>query len=191
MISEIFKRNFLPPENINLGFVTLYDEEKVTDVISGFEGNYGNNGWLMSERLITILKDFNVGQYKTYEVNINHRNRTYANYKYFRFINNADNYVDFSKSTFYKMKGFVRLDTREIIPIKSINDINETKEKLDKGWFLGPKEMFLKSNTLDLFKFSKLNSVHSFCSIKLAERLKKEGITGFNFQETTLVKLNK
>jgi len=192
MISDIFKIDYLPPYQIDLGEVIIYPNEELTDIISGFDGNFGGMGWLMSDKAISQLENFNIGQSKIYSVLVKHKGKTFDNYKYLRFINYGDSFVDFNKSNFFKQEDYLNFDSREILKAESFDDIDSKRKSLNKKsenlFSIEPKEIFMKPNNLDLFSFSKLHTIDIFCSIKLAEKLKAESITGFKYIRTTKVK---
>jgi hypothetical protein len=197
MISEMFGRYSFPPANLDLGVVTLYSEAKFTDVIKGVEGNFGNQGWVISKKLFNILKNFNIGKYQDYKIVVQSKKQKSNDYVYLHFYSFADQFVDYSKSKFYKQAGSsLNFESRELIDINSFEEIEEKKKPLnvglnfweDKWTSIKPKEIFLKNNDLDLFKFKKLSTIDYFMSVKLAKVIYDEKITGFELFKTTKVK---
>jgi hypothetical protein len=199
MIDEMFSDKSFPPPELDLGTIIVFDDVELTDVLSGVEGNFGNNGWVVSMKLMNLLSRFNIGKFETYSLNARHRNNLLSNYVYLHFYNYADKYVDFSKSNFYLQKGSsLDVDNRTVITVDSLSKIEEIENiqnaKLERDdWknlaSIHPKEIFLLQNDLDLFKFEDLSTTDFFMSTRLAKEIDKEKITGFDLKRTTKLKM--
>lgn len=96
MYNEVMDENRFAPPELDLGVTELYSEAKFTDVISGISGG----GWLISKRLIEILKNFNIGQYQDYKIAVKSKKVVSDDYVYLHFVSYADEYVNFRQSVF-------------------------------------------------------------------------------------------
>jgi hypothetical protein len=194
MLGEMFGGNSFPPANLDLAKIVLHSEAKFADIISGVSGNLGNQGWVISKKLFNILKNFNIGKYQDYKIVVQSKNKKSNDYVYLHFYSFADRFVDYNKSKFYKESD--EAGSRELISIKSFAEIDKKKKILNKGlkflddgWTtIFPKEIFLKNNDLDLFKFKKLATIDYYMSAKLAKAIYDQKITGFELFKTTKVK---
>ncbi|MBK7307653.1 MAG: hypothetical protein IPO01_14960 [Chitinophagaceae bacterium] len=199
MIDEMFNDKTFPPPELDLGTIIVFEDIQLTDVLSGVEGNFGNKGCVISKKLLSLLRQHNIGQFQTYSLKVRHRNNLLSNYVYLHFHNYADKYVDFSKSRFYIQKGSdLDVENRTVITVTSLSEIekiednqNSQLERVD--WknlvSIHPKELFLSKNDLDLFKFEDLSTTDFFMSVRLAKEIDKENITGFDLKKTTKLKM--
>jgi hypothetical protein len=186
MLCDVFRFSFAPQE-LDLGSVLINTDYKLNDCF-GEIGNIQNSGWVINQRLLEILKQFNIGEYRTYKIRVFHKGQAYDNYVYFHFFNYADKYVDYSKSKFYAMEEFDDA-TRKLIDFSSEAEfISNRKEAGGREVDIYPKELFLRENDLDLFKFDHLGFLDYSISKRLAEKLTAEKVTGFEIFQTTKVK---
>lgn len=199
MLSKMMNSNSFAPAELDLGIAKLYSEARLTDVISGVEGNMGNSGWIVSKKLFEILKNFNIGKYQNYKIAIKSKNIVSEDYLYLHFMNYADEYINYPQSIFYSETGTMNFGSRKIISevFNSIEEIETTIDKLnidvdifdfENRKFIRPKKIFLNNNDLDIFKFKKLFYNEQFMSAKLAQTLIEEKITGLELIRTTKVK---
>jgi hypothetical protein len=194
MLGEMFGEDSFPPANLDLAKIILHSEAKFTDVISGVSDNLGNQGWVVSKKLFNILKNFNIGKYQDYKIVVQNKNKKSNDYIYLHFYSFADQFVDYKRSKFYKESD--ASEFKELISINSYAEIDKKRKILNKGlkysddgWTtIFPKEIFLKNNDLDLFKFKKLQTIDYFMSAKLVKAIYDEKITGFELFKTTKVK---
>jgi hypothetical protein len=198
MLIELFGDGLFPPAELDLGRVILYPGAKLTDVISGLSSSLSDHGWLISKKFFALLQNFNIGEYRTYKITVQNKKQLSDDYVYLRYYSFADQFVDYSKSKFYtKDKSSFDLNSSELISINSFEEIDKKRNELNDG--LGyfespnyisilPKELFLKNNNLDLFKFKNLRTGNCFMSAKLAKAIYDEKITGFELFKTTKVK---
>ena len=190
MMIAVFGNDSFAPEELDLGKVVIHSEFKLSDSF-GWLGNLQRSGWIISRRLLDILAQFNVGKFKAYKIAVNHKGINYDNYVYFHFLNYADTFIDYSKSSFYTQEGFLKFESRKPIVIHSAKDLKSqesTFTKTGKNLDICPKELFLTDNNLDLFKFKRPFLDEYFISKRLAERFVKEKVTGFELLQTTRVK---
>lgn len=190
MLIAVFGDDSFAPEELDLGKVVIHSEFKLSDSF-GWLGNLQRSGWIISRRLLDILAQFNVGKFKAYKIAVNHKRINYDNYVYFHFLNYADKFVDYSKSSFYSQEGFLEFDSRKPINIHSAEDLKSketTPTKTRKGLDIYPKELFLTDNNLDLFKIKEPYLDEYFISKRLAEKFVEEKVTGFELLQTTRVK---
>ncbi len=192
-LQRLFSDFNLPPKNTDIGNVNLYKSAKITDFISG--DSLSANGWILSGKVKKILADFNIGKHRFYPIIVEHKDKKYSDYFYLQFSNDATQYVDYKKSTFYKNKKIIDLpETREDIEINSQKEIDDkTKElrKIDKWCSIKPKTITLtnKFPAFDLFEFHHLNTISKFISDRLRVRLESENINGYDAIETSKVKI--
>jgi hypothetical protein len=125
------------------------------------------------------------------------KNNYSDDYVYLHYYAFADEFVDYTQSKFYKEVGSWNYESRMLISISSFHAIKETENLLNEGIDVNdfdnrvhvhPKEIFLKENTLDLFKFDTLKIIECFMSDKLRQTLLQENITGLELNQTTKVK---
>jgi hypothetical protein len=197
MVREMFENKTFAPKELDFGKVTLYKNVQPTDLISGMEGNMGDQGWVVSKKLLEILQSFNIGKYQTYSIGVKSKNNYSNDYVYLHYYAFADEFVDYTQSKFYKQAGMWNYESRTLISIPSFPAIKETENLLNEGIdidnfdnrvHIRPKEIFLKENTLDLFKFDTLKIIECFMSDKLRQTLLQENITGLEISQTTKVK---
>jgi hypothetical protein len=198
MVAEMFTEKAFAPSELDLGEIVVFDEIELSDVLSGIEGNFGNNGWVLSKRLIELLKQYKIGNYQTYPLRVRHRGELLLTYVYLHFHSYADQYINYSKSKFYIQKGGnLQPEDRSIITVNDFEEIKRGEDnhnsKLDKlDWknliSIRPKELFLNPNEFDLFRFDEISSTDMFMSVRLAAKLNEEKIKGFDFKKTTKVK---
>jgi hypothetical protein len=197
MFNQILTESSFAPAELDVGIVYLHAEAKLTDVISGISGN---SGWIVSKKLFEILQNFNIGKFQCYKIVVKTKKIVSEEYVYLHFINHADAYVNYPKSIFYKGTGLMNFASREIImqSFNSAEDIeqlsNQLNINLDKKHFhkrqhIKSKEIFLKENDLDLFKFNHFFfASERFMSVKLAKTLIDENISGLEWMRTSKVK---
>lgn len=199
MVDEMFSDKSFPPAELDLGTVIVFDDVELTDVLSGVEGNFGNNGWVISKKLLNLLSQYNIGLFQAYSLTVRHRNNLLPSFVYLHFHNYADKYVDYSKSSFYIQKGSdLDVENRTVISVTGLSEIEQIENiqisKLERDdWknlvSIHPKEIYLSRNDLDLFKFEELSTTDLFMSTKLAKEIDKEKITGFDLKRTTKLKM--
>ena len=81
MTGKIFNGQSLPPLDLDLGTVRIHSNEKITDVISGFSNNMGQTGFLISSRLMDILKEYQIGSHQfNQNVEVHYKRKKYQNY---------------------------------------------------------------------------------------------------------------
>ena len=194
MISTMFGGDKFAPPQLDLGKAILYSEAKPTDIISGLEGNFGNHGWVVSTRLFELLKQFNIGRYQPYKIVIQSKKKDYPDYVYLHFISYADKFIDYSRSKFYTEQDDE--DTRKVITFESAKDMKQKKLDMNKGLspfdngytYVHPKEIYMQKNTSDFFQFKDLICIDTFMAANLAKKILSEGMTGFKFIQTRMVK---
>lgn len=196
MYNRMMREDSFAPAELDLGTVKLYFEAKLTDVVNGVEGG----GWIVSKKLFEILKEFNIGEYQEYKIAVKSKKIVSEDYVYLHFVSYADEYVDFPRSIFYKGKGYFDFAAREIISesFHSTDEVQELSNQLNEGIRFGDfknrvsiqsKVIVLEPNELDIFKFkSHLLCREQFISVRLAQTLLDEKITGLDFIRTTKVK---
>ena len=193
MISTMFGGDKFAPPQLDLGKAILYAEAKPTDIISGLEGNFGNHGWVVSQRLFQLLKQFNIGQYQPYKILIQSKKKDYPDYVYLHFISYADKFIDYGHSKFYTEKddevtGIVTFESAKDMKQNRL-DMNIGLSPFDDGYtYVHPKEIYLEKNAPDFFQFKDLISIDTFMSAELAKMILAEGMTGFKFIQTRMVK---
>ncbi len=131
MLLEVFTYGSFAPEELDLGSVIINTDFRLDDCL-GEIGNIERNGWVINQRLLEILKQFNIGEYKTYKIRVVYKGTSYDNYVYFHFFNYADKYVDYSKSKFYTKDGFDD-KTSKLIDISSEDEFISKGEELEES----------------------------------------------------------
>ncbi len=202
MMGEMFENDKFAPAELDFGTIELHYGNKITDIISGVSGNFGNHGWVISNRLFEIFKQFNIGKYQQYNIVVKSRGVVSNDHVYLHFINYADDFIDYSKSKFYMHKrlppgdfsymgkpktevSFASHEELELVKAK----MNEGLDLFDVGWTtIYPLQIFLKNNNLDLFKFNKLLDIETYMSAALVAKIAEENITGLELKRTMRVK---
>ena len=117
MFSDMFRASTFGPEELDLGTVIINSDYKLIDCF-GEIGIIKRSGWVVSQKLLGLLKQFNIGEYKTYKIQVYHKGKNYDNYVYFHFHNYADKLVDYTRSTFYIQEGYLGRN-RQVTEISS------------------------------------------------------------------------
>jgi len=136
------------------------------------------------------LKEFNISEFKIWDLEMTHNNKIVTDYCLFRLVNSIENEVlDFKKSNFCVGKPFIKED-REKIDINSYNEyvnISFLLRKENTGkWIIPEKLVFDFSNIKqDMIRISNiyLFSNGYFVSEKFKSRYEESRYTGIEFKE--------
>ena len=181
---ELFTQDKFPnrlPEKL---IYILPKNRKLTDFISaGFLSSYG---FLISDKVLEIISKYNVGYYKTYSIDVLHKDKTYNNFYLFVFRNELSNYIDFKNSTFYYQKEYLDFESRKQITINSKEDYLKYTEE-ERDYIHAKSFMFQDKIRPDLFTIDKFVFGDTFISKGLVNEL--SNCTGLKIDETKRVKL--
>ncbi|MEY5047431.1 MAG: hypothetical protein RLZZ175_790 [Bacteroidota bacterium] len=176
---ELFSENSFPKDLPEKIIFTLPKNKKLTDFISaGFLSNYG---FLVSEKALNIILKFNIGNYKTYNVDVIHKDELYYNYYLFVFKNDLSNYIDFKTSQFFYQEEYLDFESRKPLSINSEEDYMQFSET--EREYIHAKSFSLKGNLKpDLFSIDKFIFGDTFISKNLIEELSV--CSGLKIEET-------
>jgi hypothetical protein len=193
-ILEQFKDYKTPPKNTYIGEGILYKSAKLTDFISGSNINASINasGWVVNEKALKIVSQFNIGKYETYQFPLYQKEKEYLEYSFIAFNNKADDYVDFERSSFQLSDFMSSDDAITLIEINSKEDFYKKWKELQRSddiLFLEFNQIVFKSDfNQDLFCFQELPFTGIYASKFLVNRLKEEAITGMDFKQMNMKK---
>jgi hypothetical protein len=136
---------------------------------------------LVNERLMGILKSFNIPYTSIHKAKVISLDKTH-DYYYIHFYWTENHGIDYNKSKFYYANSIFENKIADI-EIKSYQDYLEKSNKLDrKGIYAS--EIYLDSNfNADIFGFRFIVFKYLFISERLKKALVKNKITGFDFTE--------
>jgi hypothetical protein len=181
---ELFAEDKLPnklPEKITF---ILPKNRKLTDFVgSGFLCSYG---FLISQKVLEIILKYNLGNYKTYPVEILHKDQLHTNYYFFAFRNELSDYINFEKSTFFYQKEYLKFESRKQITINSKEDYLKYTEE-ERDYIHAKLFVFQDKIRPDLFTIDKFVFGDTFISKGLTNEL--SNCTGLKIEETKRVKL--
>ena len=191
--SKAFKKEKIPKKLPEIGHLKLYNSSKVTDfILSDF---LENSGMFVSKRAKQILEKYNVGKFKFYPAEIEHKNIRYKDYFFFRCDNNVDQFIDITNSTFYYQKPSFGAEGRTKITFKNETEIldflkrNEGKQYNDCE-FVYSEQIVFRTNfpEADFFFLKKFMYGRSkpFISKRLMEALNE--CSGIEFEPTKAIK---
>ncbi|CAL2082648.1 conserved protein of unknown function [Tenacibaculum sp. 190524A02b] len=144
---------------------------------------------VIDDDFLNFLKDFNIGEYQSWKIKIYQEKELIEKYNLF-FLNDIkqSDYIDYTKSKFYKGKFFDYENKGEIVEIINYQDFLEKREAVknekNKLHLLDEKIVFdLRRVKEDMFKI--MNSPRSgyYISERLKEAIEAKGLTGMSFTE--------
>lgn len=191
--SKAFKKEKIPKKLPEIGYLKLYNSSKVTDfILSDF---LENCGMFVSKKAKLILEKHNIGKFKFYPAEIEHKKIRYKDYYFFRCDNNVDQYIDFQNSTFYYQKPTFGAEGRTRIKFNNETEIldfltqNEGKTYNDSEFVYSEQTVFQTNfPEKDFFFLKKYMYGRSkpFISNRLREALSE--CTGIEFEPTKMIK---
>lgn len=187
--ADIFRANPIPEVLPDIGEMILYSKVKLTDVISGsFLSQYG---FIISDKLKDILTDYSMGSHKYYPLRIVHKNKDYSNYSFLRVANSANDYIDYSKSSFYSHKSddIINIEPIATIDIDSKDDIDSfRKDNAIQGISISANKIVLNKAFPDfeMFTINTFGIIGYHISHKLKEAL--SSVSGFDIKPTDILK---
>lgn len=181
---ELFSSSRLPeylPEKI---IYTLPKNRKLTDFISaGFLCNYG---FLVSEKVLNIILKHNIGYYKTYSIEVLHKDKLCSNYYLFVFRNDLSNFIDFKNSQFFYQEEYLDFESRRPLSINSEEDYFKYSE-IERNYIHAKLFAFQNNIKPDLFSVDNFIFGDTFISQSLIQGL--TGCSGLKIEQTKRVKL--
>ena len=178
----------MPKDDLVFNEIELYKSSKITDII--YTMAISADGLLLSEKALNIFKNFNLGTYKVFKANVNHKDKSH-NYGYLQIMNDLKEEVDYKRTTFYVTD---MMDTPIAdIDIHSLKEYEETGKKINAGKiqpfeqysYLRSKAVIFKDNA-NLTDFFTLDScgISLFISKELKDALINNGVTGAEIDAT-------
>jgi len=168
-----------PPDNIlPFDYLELNKDAKLTDLMSS---SLRGNGFLISQKLKTILEEANIKDYKFYDVKLFDEEKEIKGYCYFHSASCLRNYINYEKSKFY-IGDILRNYIRDLgfIPTK-FDDLEKHQKDLPYAQEVVCVKQFYLSNSfpfnLDLFLIRAYN-YDFFISKRLKEKIEENKITG-------------
>lgn len=187
-----FNKNKIPEKLPEIGYLKLYNSSKVTDfILAEF---LENRGMFVTNKAKLILEKHNIGKFKFYPAEIQHKETRYKDYFFFRCDNNVDKYIDFQNSTFYFQKpsfgaeGRTRIMFNDESAIDDFLKRNAGKKYNDSEYVYSEQIKFLSGfPEMDFFFLKKYTSGGSipYVSTRLKEALSE--CTGIQFEPTNLI----
>lgn len=176
--------NYIPKLNFELNKTS-----KLTDVLSN--ASISANGFLINDKVKKIFENFNLMSHQYYEANIIiPKSGEVQNYFWLHLCQTElAKQLDYKRTVFYETEWTFR---KEIIDIESYEHYERLKEQDHEAKFgIELDEIFLSNmfnKNLDMFTFLPF-SENIYISNRLKEALENDHVTGFNFDETTEIKV--
>ena len=170
--------------NLRLPRYIMHKKATVTDLISSAPLS---NCLILSQSVISILKEFNLATHQYFEVQFIHNKKLYTNFYALYFAKNSEylNLIDWDKSSFFKTKDW----HETILEEYKFQSWDEMRE-FEKKYFWGQSEfgflykIKIRENVpFDLINFQYFGFPPGFiCSEKLKNKIIDSNFTGFSFE---------
>lgn len=177
----------LPPFEPNLNSFILHKQAKPTDFLSN---SLTSVGYLISEKVKTLLSQFNLPEHKFYRASVIHKKESVQGYYWFQIVNDFRKFVDYGKSEFFIYKNFSQ--NAGSIDIQSEKDYLEKnssimiKDPTTRIWASKIAFTYAFPKQLDLFALSKFNA-NTFISKKLSQSMIDHHITGLDIKPANIL----
>ena len=173
----------------------IASKAKITDVQCLIDFGDFVQGFILNDKLLDLLLNFNLPIYRTYELNLYHKGKRINNYYFFVIYDECNKYVDFNKSKFYWNHHSEKKMYEDLI-------VNSSKELKDLFYnsvvnsnpfkTIGSNKIVLnKKFNFDMLRIHYLFPPGYYVSKRLKEAIEKEGITGILFEEAPHIEIEK
>ena len=169
----------LPNYEPNLDYFIVHTKAKLSDLLSVA---VINGGFLISEKLKTVVEQFNLPTHKFYPARVQHKKQFY-NYYWMHVICNLTEYVDYQKSTFFvyhnfsKNLGYVDVVSKEEFIQKRLKLKSDNPGKTVTIWAEKITLNTLPNKAFDLFEIGTFDA-NCYISEALQQAITNEKITG-------------
>jgi hypothetical protein len=168
-----------------LSNVVLYDNTKQNDLIDAY-GHVGFDfGYLISDKIKTILDKFNCYGFQYFKTYIIHKNKKNDNYWQIKKYDFPYQYIDFEKTNFlFKDRDINRNVISNVMSFKNFDEFKLFVEQVRyPKWIFFKDVFFTKEMNLDFFSLRYTDGGHKgIVSKKLKIELEKNEITGIEFR---------
>jgi hypothetical protein len=139
-------------------------------------------GIFIDEKFKNVLQQFSLPPHHFYNIKVTHKNKL-LNYYWFHYIvDDFWDYFDLENSTI-KIAHNLNHKNFKIKPIKSIQNLIETRTNLERGFYLIANELILKKHLpYDIFKISDGIYYSEIISETLKNSLENKQMTGFEIK---------
>jgi hypothetical protein len=182
--SDVFWRHIgtIPSFEINLEYVRLEKEAKLTDFLSYYPNLHHGGGFLLSEKALEILTSHRLPPYEIYNAQVYSYlgEKISSKYKLLYCPPLAYDFINFEKTRFFEGS---RILGKKIFSIRSGAEF----EKLKENKLFQSEKIFLNASfddKLDYF-LTKVSMSNIFISERLKESLITAGMAGLNIVEVT------
>lgn len=181
---DLFSKEKFPNELPEKLIYIIPKNRKLTDFMdAAFLCKYG---FLISDKVLKKIEKHNIGYFKTYSIDVIHKDILYSNYYLFVFRNELSDYIDFKNSSFFYQEEYFDFESRKLLSINSKEDYLKNTE-IEKEYIHAKLFVFQKDMKPDLFTVDKFIFGATFISQGLIEAL--IGCTGLKLEQTKRVKL--
>jgi hypothetical protein len=136
-------------------------------------------GIFISRKLKELIQNFRLPPHKFYKIDVFQNEKKLDYYWLHYIVDDFWEYVDLEKST-AKVYHLVNKKYSEIIPITSLNKIEDMKSNLERGFKLALDKIIFKAELpYDLFKISNIIYEPVIISELLRDEMRNHKITGF------------
>lgn len=189
MESDIVKSLSYGFPNIDIPLIfELHKKAKLTNCLS--QGAIASGGFLVDEKVRDLLADFTLIAHKYYPTEIiGKKGEIIGNYKWLQIEEVLTEEIDYDKSVFYETNGISIIGERKIDSFQWYEE-----QKVEKGWRFGmnAKSVVLKRDSrlskVDLFRLFPFDH-EIIISERLKNAIEKSGITGFEIEEYSKIRL--
>lgn len=167
--------------------IELRKSSKLTDCIS--TAAISAHAFIISDKALMVFRRFDLGRHAVYPATIFHKD-VVAQYHVLHFVNDAQDQLDCTRSKFHITDILGR--PKGPIEIKSLKQLEDNARRVHEGEFPGTKKYdfvrmtvgyFVRGfSTPDVFTI-KFAGTDIYISIRLAEAIESEGLTGFTIDE--------
>lgn len=182
---RLFENNQIPSSIPDIGYFILRSSSKLTDIIRSHSAStFLSDSLLLSSKAKNAFSDCNAGQKGFYPTTIELKGKSSSDYYLFKYSATSTDYIDYNKSIFYSQDDLFDFDSRKIVELNSLKEIEDYAISNDISVYA--KQIVFNSDfpDFDLFYFNGelgLNGI--FVSKKLAAKLKD--MTGITFERTS------
>lgn len=181
---RLFENNQVPSNIPDFGYFILHKSSKVTDIISSHDASiFLADSLLLSSKAKEVFSGCNAGQKGIYPTSVELKGAKHNDYYLFKYSVTATDYIDYNKSIFYSQDDLFDFDSRKIVELNSLKEIEDYAIGNDISVYA--KQIVFNSDfpDFDLFYFNGefgLNGI--FVSNNFAAKLM--GMTGITLERT-------
>lgn len=173
----------LPDFEPDLDSIILEKRAKLTDLVSTV---FSSSGFLVSERMKSLLEQFRLPICKFHKAKINYKEKVYDNYFWFQPIGDLSAFINYRETKFYAKDDFSK--NVEKIEASDLKELREEWAKVGYTKKIVTEKVIFNNNfdiNLDLFKVG--FDYRTFISQSLHDKLIANKLTGIETRPITFI----